>query len=139
MVTIEHEPVLKHVLAKLDRTTPDIIASAIISTGGEIISSTLDKSTDVNIFASVAKAMFTQGNRLSQELGSGIIEQISISCHNGLIFARNAGQHALLFVLLNQNPQLGLVVHAARKAADEIIKADVLQAKQPMGLVRLSP
>lgn len=137
MVNIEQDPVLQRILAELDRATPDIIASTIISTGGEIVTSTLDENTDVNLFASVAKAMFTQGNRLSRELGSGTIEQITINCRNGLILARNAGQHALLFVLLSQNPQLGLVVHAARKAADKINKTDVIQAKQPMGLVRL--
>ncbi len=138
MASSKEEQTLKQILSELDFTTPDIIASAIISTDGNIITSTLPEDVDVTEFASVGKTLFLQGNRLSQELGSGTIEQISLACQNGLIFARNAGQHALLFLLLKKNPKLGLVIHAAHQAAKKIVKSDLLQPGNSMGLVILN-
>jgi len=113
---------LTEMLKNLSGTSPDIEASAIVSTDGLVIASALPKDVEEDRVAAMSAAMLSLGERTSHELKRGSLEQVFVKGVSGYILMMGAGQEAVLTVLARKDAKLGLVFLDMKRTAEEISK-----------------
>mgnify|MGYP000984439996 FL=1 len=113
---------LTEILKELEATTPDVEASAVVSTDGLIIASALPQDVEEDRVAAMSAAMLSLGERTSQELKRGSLEQVFVKGVSGYILMMGAGQEAVLTALARKDAKLGLVFLDMKRTADEISK-----------------
>lgn len=113
---------LSELLKELDATTPDVEASAVVSTDGLTIASSLPQDVEEDRVAAMSAAMLSLGERTSQELKRGSLEQVFVKGVSGYILMMGAGQEAVLTALARKDAKLGLVFLDMKRTADEISK-----------------
>lgn len=114
--------ILTELLKELEATTPDVEASAVVSTDGLIIASALPQDVEEDRVAAMSAAMLSLGERTSQELKRGSLEQVFVKGINGYILMMGAGEESVLTALARKDAKLGLVFLDMKRAADEISK-----------------
>lgn len=118
------EQLLRSILSDLNGVSADIEASAIISTDGLTMAALLPKDVDEDRVGAMAAAMLALGERTSQELVRGTLEQVMVKGSDGYILMCHAGYDAVLTVITRQDAKLGLIFLDAKRAAKNI--ADIL-------------
>jgi len=113
---------LTEILKELEATTPDVEASAVVSTDGLIIASALPQDVEEDRVAAMSAAMLSLGERTSQELKRGSLEQVFVKGVSGYILMMGAGEEAVLTALARKDAKLGLVFLDMKRTADEISK-----------------
>ena len=113
---------LTELLKELEATTPDVEASAVVSTDGLIIASALPQDVEEDRVAAMSAAMLSLGERTSQELKRGSLEQVFVKGVSGYILMMGAGEEAVLTALARKDAKLGLVFLDVKRTADEISK-----------------
>ena len=113
---------LTEILKELEATTPDVEASAVVSTDGLIIASALPQDVEEDRVAAMSAAMLSLGERTSQELKRGSLEQVFVKGVNGYILMMGAGHEAVLTALARKDAKLGLVFLDIKRTAGEISK-----------------
>ena len=113
---------LNEMLKELEGTSPDIEASAVVSTDGLIIASALPKDVEEDRVAAMSAAMLSLGERTSKELMKGSLEEVFVKGQNGYILLMGAGEEAVLTALARKDAKLGLVFLDMKRAAEEISK-----------------
>ncbi|NMC60869.1 MAG: hypothetical protein GYA51_16040 [Candidatus Methanofastidiosa archaeon] len=113
---------LTELLKGLEATTPDVEASAVVSVDGLIIASALPQDVEEDRVAAMSAAMLSLGERTSQELKRGSLEQVFVKGESGYILMMGAGQEAVLTALARKDAKLGLVFLDMKRTADEITK-----------------
>jgi hypothetical protein len=113
---------LTEMLKELSGTSPDIEASAIVSTDGLVIASALPKDVEEDRVAAMSAAMLSLGERTSKELMKGSLEEVFVKGQNGYILLLGAGEEAVLTALARKDAKLGLVFLDMKRAAEEIGK-----------------
>ncbi|MDD5499165.1 MAG: roadblock/LC7 domain-containing protein [Dehalococcoidales bacterium] len=113
---------LTELLKELEATTPDVEASAVVSTDGLIIASALPQDVEEDRVAAMSAAMLSLGERTSQELKRGSLEQVFVKGENGYILMMGAGEESVLTTLARKDAKLGLVFLDMKRTADEISK-----------------
>ncbi|HNR43624.1 MAG TPA: roadblock/LC7 domain-containing protein [Methanofastidiosum sp.] len=113
---------LTEMLKDLSGTSPDIEASAIVSTDGLVIASALPKDVEEDRVAAMSAAMLSLGERTSKELMKGSLEEVFVKGQNGYILLMGAGEEAVLTALARKDAKLGLVFLDMKRAAEEIGK-----------------
>jgi predicted regulator of Ras-like GTPase activity (Roadblock/LC7/MglB family) len=113
---------LVRVLKELSGSTPDVEASAVVSSDGLIIASALPKDVEEDRVAAMSAAMLSLGERTSKELGRGILDQVFIKGEHGYVILMNAGTDAVLTAMVRQEAKLGLIFLDMKRAAAEIGK-----------------
>ncbi|KYC44412.1 MAG: Roadblock/LC7 domain protein [Candidatus Methanofastidiosum methylothiophilum] len=114
--------ILTELLKELEATTPDVEASAVVSTDGLIIASALPQDVEEDRVAAMSAAMLSLGERTSQELKKGSLEQVFVKGVSGYILMMGAGQEAVLTALARKDAKLGLVFLDMKRTAEEISK-----------------
>ena len=114
------EDMLSSVLSELNGTTADIQASAIISTDGLMIASALPQGMDEDRVGAMSAAMLALGDRTSNELGRGELEQVLVKGDNGFVLMIQAGEDAVVTVLAKPKAKLGLIFLDVKRAAESI-------------------
>jgi predicted regulator of Ras-like GTPase activity (Roadblock/LC7/MglB family) len=105
---------LTSILNDLNGTSAEIEASAVISTDGLVI--------DEDRVGAMSAAMLSLGERTSQELARGELEQVLVKGKNGYILMTHANQESVLTVVAKTNARLGLIFLDVKRAADAIGK-----------------
>ena len=113
---------LTEMLKNLGSTSPDIEASAVVSTDGLVIASALPKDVEEDRVAAMSAAMLSLGERTSKELMKGSLEEVFVKGQNGYILLMGAGEEAVLTALAKKDAKLGLVFLDMKRAAEEIAK-----------------
>lgn len=113
---------LTEMLKELSGASPDIEASAVVSTDGLVIASALPKDVEEDRVAAMSAAMLSLGERTSKELMKGSLEEVFVKGQNGYILLMGAGEEAVLTALARKNAKLGLVFLDMKRAAEEIAK-----------------
>lgn len=111
---------LTSVLTELNNTSSDIEASGIISTDGLMIAAVLPSEIDADRVGAMSAAMLSLGDRTSQELNRGNLEQVLIKGEAGYILMIHASCDAVLTVLAKPNAKLGLIFLDVKRAAESI-------------------
>lgn len=116
------EETLEGVLNELQGSIPEIEACAIVSVEGLPIVSALPADVDEAKLAAITAAMLTLGEKASQELGKGNLEQVNVKGQDGWVLVVQAGMNACLTVSTTGNAKLGLVFLDMKRAADKVAK-----------------
>jgi hypothetical protein len=109
-------------LKKLQISSPDIQASAIVSSDGLIIASALPKNVEEDRVSAMSAAMLSLGERISSELRRGELDQIYIRGDDGYVMLMAVGENAVLTVMANENAKLGLIFLDIKRAADILVE-----------------
>jgi uncharacterized protein len=110
------------ILKELQKGTPDIEASAIVSVDGLIMASALPQDVEEDRVAAMSAAMLSLGERTAQELNRGKLDQVFIHGEEGYVLLMNAGEDAVLTTLVTRDAKLGLIFLDMKRAVDELEK-----------------
>ena len=109
-------------LRTLQRSTPAIEASAVVSVDGLIIASALPQGVEEDRVSAMSAAMLSLGERISNELGRKGLEQVYIKGSKGAIVLTSIGEEAVLTALARQDAKLGMIFLEMRRAAEDLVK-----------------
>ncbi len=113
---------LTAILSDLNGSSADIEASAIISTDGLMIAAMLPAGMDEDRVGAMGAAMLSLGDRTSQELQRGELEQVLIKGKNGYVLMAHAGRDAVISVMAKPTARLGLIFLDVKRAAEDVTK-----------------
>jgi predicted regulator of Ras-like GTPase activity (Roadblock/LC7/MglB family) len=109
-------------LRDLQQTTPEIEASAVVSVDGLIMASSLPAGVEEDRVSAMSAAMLSLGERISTELGRGLLDQVYIKGKEGSVILMSIGEEAVLTTLVREGAKLGLIFLDMRRAADDLDK-----------------
>jgi len=109
-------------LRELQRSTPDIEASAIVSVDGLTIASALPGEVEEDRVSAMSAAMISLGERIAQELGRGVLDQVYIRGEAGYVILMAVGEEAVLTVLSSSKAKLGLIFLDMRRAVEDLVR-----------------
>ncbi len=107
-------------LKALQGNTPDVESSALVSVDGLIIASSLPSSIEEDRVSAMSAAMLSLGERISGELGRGLLHEVYIHGSGGYVLLVAVGSEAVLTVMARQQAKLGLVFLEMRRAAEDL-------------------
>ena len=108
------------ILRGLVASTPDVEGAAIISTDGLILASALPAGTDEDKVSAIAAALLALGERTSQELQRGTLDQVYVKGSNGYIILMYSGGEAILQAIAGPSAKLGIVLLEMRRTVQEL-------------------
>jgi len=108
-------------LKKLQISSPDIQASAIVSADGLIIASALPHNVEEDRVSAMSAAMLSLGERISLELRRGELDQVYIRGDNGYVMLMAVGEDAVLTIMAGVDAKLGLIFLDIKRTA-EVLK-----------------
>lgn len=108
------------VLKTLVANTPDVEGAAMVSVDGLVLSSVLPAGTDEDRVAAMAAALLSLGERTSQELQRGALEQVYVKGSAGYILMMQAGSEGVLQAIAGSQAKLGMVLLDMKRAAQEL-------------------
>jgi uncharacterized protein len=109
-------------LRDLQSTTPEIEASAVVSVDGLIMASSLPAGVEEDRVSAMSAAMLSLGERISNELGRGMLDQVYIKGNSGYVILMSVGEEAVLTTLVREGAKLGLIFLDMRRTADDLEK-----------------
>lgn len=109
-------------LRDLQAGTPDIEASAVVSVDGLIMASSLPAGVEEDRVSAMSAAMLSLGERISSELGRGLLDQVYVRGNSGFVILMSVGEEAVLTALVRENAKLGLVFLDMKRAASDLEK-----------------
>lgn len=107
-------------LRDLQAGTPDIEASAVVSVDGLIMASSLPADVDEDRISAMSAAMLSLGDRISGELGRGLLDQVYIKGSDGIIVLMAVGDDAVLTVLARVQAKLGLIFLDMKRCVEDL-------------------
>lgn len=107
-------------LRDMQAASPDIEASAVVSVDGLIMASALPSDVEEDRVSAMSAAMLSLGERISNELGRGTLEQVYIRGNRGYVILSAVGEEAVLTALAREQAKLGLVFLEMRRAAQDL-------------------
>jgi predicted regulator of Ras-like GTPase activity (Roadblock/LC7/MglB family) len=109
-------------LKDLQASTADIEASAIVSVDGLIMASSLPADVEEDRVSAMSAAMLSLGERISNELKRGTLEQVFIRGKNGYVILMSVGEDAVLTALARSEAKLGLIFLDMRRAVEDLVR-----------------
>jgi predicted regulator of Ras-like GTPase activity (Roadblock/LC7/MglB family) len=109
-------------LRDLQSNTPEIEASAVVSVDGLIMASSLPAGVEEDRVSAMSAAMLSLGDRISGELGRGVLDQVYIKGNDGYVILMSVGDEAVLTTLVREGAKLGLIFLDMRRTADDLEK-----------------
>jgi len=109
-------------LRALQRSTPAIEASAVVSTDGLIMASALPPEVEEDRVSAMSAAMLTLGERISSELGRGTLSQVYVRGQHGYVILMATGSDAVLTAICSADAKLGLVLLDMNRAAADLAR-----------------
>jgi uncharacterized protein len=113
---------LNTILGSLSASSGDIEACAVVSSDGLMMASNFPVGFDEERLGAMTAALLAMGERTSNELNRGELEQVFVRGRNGMVIMMGAGQDGVLTTLCNKNAKLGLIFLDMHRAAQEIGK-----------------
>lgn len=107
-------------LRELQSSSPDVEAAAVVSVDGLTIASVMPRGVEDDRVSAMSAAMLSLGERIANELGRGILDQVYIRGENGYVILMAVGEEAVLTVLARTDARLGLLFLDMRRATDDL-------------------
>lgn len=111
---------VSQILKGLVSNTPDVEGAAMVSVDGLVLASALPAGTDEDRVSAMAAALLSLGERTSQELQRGTLEQVYVKGSGGYIILMQAGSEAVLQTIAGSAAKLGMVLLEMKRAAQEL-------------------
>lgn len=96
-------------LRDLQASSEGVEAAAIVSVDGLSIASSLPAGIEEDRVSAMSAAMISLGERISSELGRGMLKQLYVKGENGYVILNAIGEEAVLTVLARREARLGLI------------------------------
>lgn len=109
-------------LRDLQVSSPDVEAAAIVSVDGLIMASALPSDTEEDRVSAMSAAMISLGERISGELGRGVLDQVYIKGEKGYVVLMSVGDEAVLTVMAREEAKLGLIFLDMNRAVADFEK-----------------
>ena len=113
---------IEQILKRLENA-PGLEGSALVSSDGFMLASSLPPDISEDRVAAMGAAMVSVAERVNKELGRGRFELAIISGGDGYTLATEVGVDAILIVLASKTAKLGLVFYEVRRAAEDLARA----------------
>jgi predicted regulator of Ras-like GTPase activity (Roadblock/LC7/MglB family) len=110
------------ILKMLKSDDPDLEALAVVSLDGLPIASLLPSDSEEDRVAALSATILALGQRSSEELGKGMLEQAYVKGENGYIITTGIKNFAALTVVTNKEAKLGMVLFSIKRGLQEIEK-----------------
>ena len=107
-------------LRDMQRSSPDVEASAVVNVDGLTIASALPHGVEEDRVAAMSAAMLSLGDRIASELERGSLDQVYIKGARGYVLIVSIGNEAVLTVLARENAKLGLLLLDMRRVAQSL-------------------
>ena len=107
------------VLQELIRNT-GLEGASLVSADGLPIASVLKPGMEEDRIAAMSAAILSLGERVSEELAKGNLEQITIKGQEVYIILTGVGKDAVMVVLADNNAKPGLLLMEIRKVQEKI-------------------
>jgi predicted regulator of Ras-like GTPase activity (Roadblock/LC7/MglB family) len=107
-------------LRDLQAATPEIEAAAVVSVDGLTMASSLPANVEEDRVSAMSAAMISLGERISGELGRGLLEQVHVKGDDGYVILMSVGEEAVLTTLVREGAKLGLIFLDMRRTADDL-------------------
>ncbi|HLU08499.1 MAG TPA: roadblock/LC7 domain-containing protein [Oceanobacillus sp.] len=107
-------------LRDLQAATPEIEAAAVVSVDGLTMASSLPANVEEDRVSAMSAAMLSLGERISGELGRGLLEQVHVKGDDGYVILMSVGEEAVLTTLVREGAKLGLIFLDMRRTADDL-------------------
>jgi len=114
------------ILKKLNSTSSDIHASAVMSRDGHTLASVLGETVNSVRLGAMCATLLSLGEKASLELNRGHLKQILIHGEEGYVLLLRIGEKAVLAVVSQPSANLGMMLVEARRAASEIVALSVV-------------
>jgi predicted regulator of Ras-like GTPase activity (Roadblock/LC7/MglB family) len=109
-------------LRDLQATTPEIEGAGVVSVDGLIMASSLPAGVEEDRVSAMSAAMISLGERISGELGRGMLDQVHIKGSDGFVILMAVGEEAVLTTLVREGAKLGLIFLDMRRTATDLEK-----------------
>lgn len=109
-------------LRDLQVSSPDVEASAVVSVDGLTMASSLPREVEEDRVSAMSAAMLSLGERIANELGRGVLDQVYIKGESGYVVLMSVGEEAVLTVLAREQAKLGLLFLDMRRATQDLVK-----------------
>jgi len=119
-LTVSRSKHMVEELKKLQISSSDIQASALVSIDGLIMASALPANVEEDRVSAMSAAMLSLGERISLELRRGDLDQIYIRGDLGYVMLTSVGEEAVLTVMASANAKLGLIFLDIKRTAEII-------------------
>jgi uncharacterized protein len=96
-------------LRDLQASSGDVEAAAIVSVDGLSIASSMPAGIEEDRVSAMSAAMLSLGERISTELGRGMLQQVYVKGENGYVILTSVGEEAVLTVMARREAKLGLI------------------------------
>ena len=120
---------LDKVLHDLLRRAPELQAAAVVSFDGLPMASALPYGFDEDRVAAMSAALLSLGERASQGLGRGSLNQVYIEGEEGTVFLVSADDEAVLVAVGAHGAKVGLLLFEVRRGAQAV--AETLRQEDP--------
>lgn len=107
-------------LRDLQASSGDVEAAAIVSVDGLSMASSLPGHIEEDRVSAMSAAMLSLGERISTELGRGMLEQVMVKGENGYVILTAVGDEAVLTVLARKEAKLGLIFLDVTRTVDAL-------------------
>lgn len=107
-------------LRSMQAASPEIEASAVVSVDGLVMASAMPAEAEEDRVAAMSAAMLSLGERIADELGRGVLEQVYIRGDQGYVILTSIGTEAVLTAMAREGSKLGLIFLEMRRAAEDL-------------------
>jgi hypothetical protein len=114
------------ILKRLNSTSSDIQASAVMSRDGHTLASVLGDTVNSIRLGAMCATLLSLGEKASLELNRGKLRQILIHGEEGYVLLLRIGEKAVLAVVSQPGANLGMLLVEARRTAAEIAALSVV-------------
>ena len=109
-------------LRDLQASSGDVEGAAIVSVDGLSMASALPGNFEEDRVSAMSAAMLSLGERISGELGRGVLEQVFVKGEKGYVILTNVGEEAVLTVLARPEAKLGLIFLDVNRTVEDLAK-----------------
>ncbi len=109
-----------NILLELERSTADIITSAIVTLDGLTMASTAKDTLSKDTFAAYSAAAYKRADESMEELTGEKVDMLVFGSENQRVFSILAGNNALLIALTGREGEIENNISKLRKAAGKI-------------------
>jgi hypothetical protein len=114
------DKLLRPVLRTLNGVSPDIEASAVITSDGLTIAAVMGDGVDRDRFGAMCASLLALADRAAQEISRGQLKQVLVEGEHGTMLLVQAGNDTVLAVASRPTQNLGMVFLEARRAAQKV-------------------
>jgi predicted regulator of Ras-like GTPase activity (Roadblock/LC7/MglB family) len=109
-----------NILLELERSSTDILASAIVTLDGLTMASTAKDTISKDSFAAYSAAAYKRADDSMEELSGEKVDMLVFESKNHRIFSILVGNNALLIVMTGRECEIGNDISELRKTAGKI-------------------